>query len=125
MNENTENIVIPVTVTKKKNVGVLEKTSKTDALFINSKGHAHMVPLEMAKELAKKNKGYIMDKTHKDYMTYYKMAVGYDEKIGSKKFLQKAGKVMSIEDSSRTDIGAIVQREAIEAEKARKESGGK
>jgi hypothetical protein len=125
MSESGETLVIPVTVTQKKNVGVAEKNSKTDVLFINSKGHAHMVPENMAKDLVKRNKGHIMDKAHKEYIKYYKMALGYDEKIGSKKFLQKAGKVMSIEDATRADISSLVQRETIEAEKARKDAGGK
>ena len=77
MSENNEGgLVIPVTVTRKsmKQVDGKEKHSKSSVLFINIKGHAHMVPEDMAKINMKKNKGYIMDRSHKEYMKYFQMA---------------------------------------------------
>lgn len=115
-------ITIPVSIKRKDDVTKREQHSKISVLFINNRGHAHMVPLDMSKKLVKDKQGYVMEKSHKDYMKYYKMAIGFDEKIGTEKFCQVAGKVTSIDDATKTDIHALVQKESVECSKAQKEA---
>lgn len=125
-NENAqEGITVPVSVGSKKDVTKQIKHSKKSVLFINKKGQAHMVPEDLALNHVKNNKGYIVEKSNKDYMKLYKMAVGFDEKIGTRKFSQVAGQVRSIDEVVEMDAKAMVDKEAIEAAKAQKEAGGK
>lgn len=118
--EQSNEIIVPVTVTKgqMKDVTKPMAYSRKSVVFINNKGHVHMVPEDMALVQVKKGNGHIIEKKHKDYMRLYKMALGYDEKVKTDKFLQKAGKVMSIEDSSRLDLKALIEKEQAEIAKA-------
>lgn len=118
-------ITVPVTVGKKVDVTVALRHSTKSVLFINKKGQAHMVPEDMALNYEKGNKGHIIDKSHKDYMPLYKMAVGFDDKVGTKKFMQIGGKVVSSDESGVINLNDIVAKEAIEAAKAQKEAGNK
>ena len=127
-NENTQEqggITVPVVVGGKRDVTKEEKHSRKSVLFINKKGQAHMLPEDLALNHEKFNKGHIIDKSHKDYMRLYKMAVGYDDKIGTKKFVQVAGKVYSSEEAVSMDLKTLIDKEAIEAAKAQKEAGSK
>ena len=123
-NENG-GVTVPVTVGKRKDVSIPEKHSKKSVLFINKKGQAHMLPEDLALNHVKCNKGHIIEKSHKDYMRLYKMAIGFDDKIGTKKFMQKAGQVVSVDEAVNLDVKAMVEKEAIEAAKAKKEAEGK
>jgi len=118
--EEQEEITIPVTVTPKSMKDVTKKQpySNVSVLFLNKKGQAHMVPKDLALAHVKKGVGYIVEKKNKDYMKLYKMAVGYDENIKTDKFLQAAGKVVSIEDSTRLDLKQLIEKEAAEVKKA-------
>lgn len=121
MPENEEGgITVPVHVGKKVDVTIPTKHSKKAVLFVNNKGHFHMVPEDMAKNHEKCHRGHIIGKEHKDYTKGFNMAVGYDPKIGTAKFVQSAGVVSSIEDAGRFDIGELVKKEAIESENAKK-----
>lgn len=126
MSENEQQqpsgITVPVKVGAKKDVTVLKKHSAVSVLFLNLKGQAHMVPLDLAKDHAKKGKGYIMEKDHPDYMKLFKMANGYDEKIGTKKFSQVRGQVVSIDETVNLDVKSIVEKEELAAAKARKDA---
>ena len=118
-------ITVPVTVGKMKNVTTQEAHSKKSMLFVNNKGHFHMVPEDMAINQVKSHRGHIIEKGHKDYMKGFKAATGYDEKIGTENFSQVAGKVQSVENLSAFDIKTTIAKEQFEAEKAQKEAGGK
>lgn len=127
MSENNEGaaqegITVPVKVGAKQDVTVLKKHSNVSALFINLKGQAHMVPLDMAKDHAKKGKGFIIEKDHAEYMKFFKMATGFDEKLGTKKFSQVRGKIVSVDDTVSLDIKATIDKEEIAAAKARKDA---
>jgi len=125
MAENEGGITVPVRIERKKDVTIKEKHSKVSVVFLNSKGHSHMLPEDMALNQEKSHRGHIIDKSHKNYMRLFKMACGYDEKIGTNKFSQSAGKVSSIEATGRIDMEALVAKENIEAEKAKKDAGNK
>lgn len=116
-------ITVPVVVGKKVDVTKKQSYSSKSVLFLNNKGQAHMVPADMAASQVKSHRGHVVDKTHKDYMKLFKMAVGSDDIIGTKKFSQVAGKVVSVEDSSRTPIDEIIKKEIIESEKAKRDAG--
>ena len=114
-------ITVPVTVGKMQNVTKALKHSKKSMLFVNNKGHYHMVPEDLALNNEKNHKGFILNKDHKDYMKGFKAATGYDEKIGTDKFSQVAGKVQSVENVAQFDIKTTIAKEQFEAEKAQKE----
>jgi hypothetical protein len=118
-------ITVPVVIGKKMDVTKKHTHSSVSVLFLNSKGHAHMLPEDMAANQVKSHRGVIVEKSHKDYLKLFKMATGFDDKIGTKKFLQVAGKVSSIEDSSRTPIEELVKTAEIESAKAKKDAEGK
>lgn len=118
-------ITVPVTVTSKRDVTRSEVNSKKSVVFVNKTGHAHMMPENMAQDRQKQGKGHIIEKSHKEYMRLFKAAHGYDEKIGTKKILQKNGKIMAVTDTSSIDMDALLQKESMESERARKEYGGR
>lgn len=124
-NENGGGLTVPVQVGKRVDVSKQLLHSKKSVLFVNNKGQAHMVPEDMALNQVKSNRGHIVEKTHKEYMRLYKAAIGFDDKIGTKKFVQIAGKVSSIEDASRTSAEDMVLKETMESEKAKKDAGVK
>jgi len=113
-------ITVPVTIGKKVDVTKRLPHSENSALFVNSKGQAHIVPENMATGLVKSHRGHIIDKIHKDYMKLFKMAVGYDEKIHTEKFSQTSGKVEAIEDAGRVPILDIITKADINSEKEKK-----
>jgi len=49
------------------------------------------------------------------------MAVGYDDKIGTAKFSQVAGKVEAIQDANRIPVMDLIKKEEIESERAKKD----
>lgn len=125
MTGENDGIMVPVHISQKKDVTNPEKHSKKSVLYINKKGQFHMLPEHLALGNEKNHRGHIIEKTHKDYMKGFKMACGFDEKIGTQKFVQIAGKVSSIEDMSRFDVTNLVQKETLESEKAKKDAGVK
>lgn len=125
MAEEQGGITVPVTVGVKRDVTKKQAYSSKSVLFINNKGQSHMVPEDMALNSVKSHRGYIMDRNHKDYIKCFKMASGVDDTVGTKKFSQIAGKVVSVEDASRTPIDEIIKKEIIESEKAKKNAQGK
>lgn len=120
---DNEGITVPVTVGKKVNVNKPDKMSKKSVLFINKKGHAHMMPENMAEAQQEKGKGYILDRSHKDYERLFKAAVGYDDKIPTDKFLQVAGKVTAVTDQTSFAVEDFVAKEMASAARAKKEGG--
>ena len=126
MNENENSapagVTVPVKVGLKQDVTVLKKHSAVSVLFINLKGQAHMVPQDLAKDHAKKGKGFIIERDNADYMKLFKMATGYDDKVGTKKFSQVRGQVVSTEEAVNIDVKAMIEREDIAAAKARKDA---
>lgn len=124
-NTGSEGLQIPVTVGKKdfKNAADVKKFSKKSVLFINKlNGQAHMMPEDLAQSREKSNKGVIMDRTHKDYMKFFSMAVGHDKTVGTKKFLQKNGQVISVDQINLVDVNNLVEQERIASEKAKKDA---
>lgn len=118
-------VQVPVTLGKKdfKNVAELKKFSRKSVLFINkTNGHAHMLPEDLALSREKSNKGGIMDRTHKDYMKFFSMAVGHDKTIGTKKFMQKNGQVISVDQINLINVNELVEAERIASEKAKKDA---
>lgn len=130
-NENAggEGIQVPITVGKKdfKNVGEAKKFSKKSVLFINKlNGQAHMLPEDLALSREKSNKGVIMSRDHKDYMKFFSMAVGHDKTVGTKKFLQRNGQVLSVDNINLVDANKMVAEEEIAVAAAkRKEKDAK
>lgn len=118
-------ITVPVKVGAKINVTKMPVHSRKSVLFLNKRGQFHMVPEDMALPLEKKHEGHIIEKTHKNYMPGFKAAIGFDEKIGTKKFSQVAGKVIAVEDTTNINLENLVQKEMIESEKAKKDAAGK
>jgi len=125
MAEEQGGVTVPVTVGARRDVTKKHSYSIKSVLFINNKGQAHMVPEDMAENNVKCHRGYIMKRTHNDYMKFFKMASGVDDIVGTKKFSQIAGKVVPVEDPSRTPIDEIIKKEHIESEKAKKDAQGK
>jgi hypothetical protein len=124
-NENMGGITVPVKVGAKVNVTKFQPHSRKSVLFLNKRGQFHMLPEDMAIPLEKKHEGHIIEKSHKNYVAGFKAAIGYDEKIGTKKFSQVAGKVQAIEDTGRIDLESLVQKETMESERAKKDAAGK
>jgi len=125
MAEITGGITVPVVVGAKRDVTKKHAYSDKSVLFINNGGQAHMMPEDLALNGVKVHRGHIMERTHKDYIKYFKMATGVDDTIGTKKFSQVAGKAVSVEDASRVPIDEIVKKEIIESEKAKRDAGVK
>ena len=125
MAEEQGGITVPVTVGARRDVTKKQSYSSKSVLFINSKGQAHQVPEDMAANAVKSHRGHIMERTHKDYIKFFKMACWVDDIVGTKKFSQIAGKVVPVEDPSRTPIDEIIKKEIIESEKAKKDAQGK
>ena len=126
--ENTnmsDGITVPVTVGKMQNVTKGIQHSKKSVLYVNNKGHFHMVPEDMALNSEKNHRGHIIAKDHKDYMRGFKAATGYDENIKTDKFSQVAGKVQSVENVAQFDIKTTIAKEQFESEKVKKEGGVK
>ena len=113
-------ITVPVNIGNKVDVTKKHTYSSVSVVFLNTKGQVHMVPQDLALNQVKSHRGHIIEKTHKDYMKLYKMAVGYDDKIGTAKFSQVAGKVASVEDASRIPLLDIIKNEEIESERVKK-----
>lgn|SRR3990167_2421265 len=124
MAEN-EGITVPVTVGKIQNATTSVKHSKKSSLFVNNKGHFHMIPEDMALNHVKHHKGHIIERSHKDYMKGFCAATGYDEKIGTGNFSQVAGKVISVENVMQFDIKNIIAKETLASESAKKDVGNK
>ena len=123
-NENTQSagITVPVKVGVKLDVTKMKPHSSVSVLFINTKGQAHMLPKDLADNHAKKGKGYIVERENPDYMKLFKMATGYDEKVGTKKFSQVCGRVVAIDETVNLDVKAIIDKEELAAAKARKDA---
>ena len=114
-------ITVPVNIGNKVDVTKKHIYSSVSVVFLNTKGQAHMVPQDLALNQVKSHRGHIIEKTHKDYMKLYKMAVGYDDKIGTAKFSQVAGKVEAIQDANRIPVMDLIKKEEIESERAKKD----
>ena len=115
-------ITVPVTVGKMRNVSKPTQHSKKSMLFVNNKGHFHMVPEDMALNNEKNHRGHIIDKSHKDYMKGFKMATGYDNEVGTANFSQVAGKVQAVENLSAFDIKTVIAKEQMATDKAQKDA---